>query len=130
MNQIVVAIIGAAVAVLTLVYNKQKELRIKQRNLKEEKYISFLKALINVKAGKTSDALEVTNTLQIINLIGSNEVIEKTYEFVEIMKGNKEKISKSQDELYSEMIKSMRKDLYGKRYNKKFLKELQLIIFT
>ena len=59
--------------------------------------------------------------------MGSREVIEKTNNFVEIMINKKEDIS--QDKLYSDMVKSMREDLYGKKYNEEFPDELKLIIF-
>lgn len=128
MNQIVVAIIGAIVAISTLVYNKNKELTIKERNIKEEKYITFLKALISVKSGNKEELANLTNTLQVINLIGSSDVVEKTSNFVEIMTANKN-IEKSQDELYNDMIKAMREDLYNKKCNKKFPQKLQFVIF-
>lgn len=128
MQQIVVAIIGIAGTVVTLVYNKQKELKIQQRNLKEEKYIMFLKSLIDFKAGIKEAKSDLTETLQIIYLIGSNDVIEKTSEFIQLMI-DKDKVSKTQDELYKEMVKAMRKDLYGKKYYKKFHNKLAFVIF-
>lgn len=63
MQQIVVAILGIAGTVFTLVYNKQKELKIQQRNLKEEKYIMFLKSLIDFKAGIKEAKSDLTETL-------------------------------------------------------------------
>lgn len=128
MNQIVVATIGAIVAILTLVYNKNKELKIKERNIKEEKYIIFLKALISARSGKKEELANLTSTLQVINLIGSSDVVEKTSDFVEIMTSNKN-IEKSQVELYNDMIKAMREDLYSKKYNKEFPQKLQFVVF-
>ena len=126
MQQIVVAILGIAGTVFTLVYNKQKELKIQQRNLKEEKYIMFLKSLIDFKAGIKEAKSDLTETLQIIYLIGSNDVIEKTSEFIQLMK---DKVSKTQDELYKEMVKAMRKDLYGKKYYKNHANKVAFVIF-
>lgn len=128
MQQIVVAILGIAGTVFTLVYNKQKELKIQQRNLKEEKYIMFLKSLIDFKAGIKEAKSDLTETLQIIYLIGSNDVIEKTSEFIQLMI-DKDKVSKTQDELYKEMVKAMRKDLYGKKYYKNHANKVAFVIF-
>lgn len=128
MQEIAVAILGISGTVLTLVYNKQKEIKIKQRNLKEEKYIMFLKSLINIKNGAEGAKKDFIDTLQIINLIGSSDVVKKTSDFVQLMI-DKSKVNKSQDELYDEMVKAMRKDLYGKKYNKNFPDKLSFVIF-
>ncbi|MEG2832509.1 MAG: hypothetical protein RR923_07055 [Bacilli bacterium] len=128
MTQIVVATIGAVVAILTLVYNRRKELKIKERNIKEEKYTMFLKALISARSGEKEELANITSTLQVINLIGSSNVVEKTSNFVEIMTNNKNS-QISQSELYNDMIKAMREDLYSKKYNKEFPQKLQFVIF-
>lgn len=144
--EIVVAIITAIVALFTLLINKSQERTIKQRNLKEEKYITFLSALISIKAGYGTSR-ELIETIQIMNLIGSDEVVQATSNFIDLMISKKpagekatttefpateltdEEKKEIQDERYNLLIKAMRKDLYGEKSNKNFPSKLQFVVF-
>ena len=66
--EIIAAIIAAAATIITLLLTKYKERSIQQRNLKEEKYITFLSALIATKAGYSSSR-KLIETIQVMNLI-------------------------------------------------------------
>jgi|GEM_PF-5729172 len=142
--EIIVALIAAFVAVFTLLYNKQRERHLNQRNLKEQKYISFLSALILLKGGYGTSK-ELIETIQIMNLIGSSDVVQATSNFIDLMitkttlskdesPSESEPISPEakqaiQDQRYNALIKSMRTDLYGKKCNKEFPSELPFVVF-
>lgn len=149
--EIIAAILAALVTIITLIFNKYKERELQQRNIKIERYTSFLSALISLKSGLDTSK-ELSETLQVLSLIGSNEVVIATSKFIDLLadkkdtyanvpKANKEappttdnsddlsNQKEIQDTLYSNLIQAMRNDLYGKKSTKNFPKQLSLTIF-
>lgn len=142
--EIIAAIIAAAAAIITLLITKYKERSIQQRNLKEEKYISFLSALIALRAGYGTNR-QLIETIQVMNLIGNSSVVKATSDFIELIlekkaeSGNKSENTSNnpnkdlnkeeiQNERYIALIKAMREDLYGKNANKNFPNTLPFVI--
>lgn len=131
--EIIAAIIAAAATIITLLITKHKERLIQQRNLKEEKYIAFLSALIALRAGYATNR-ELIETIQVMNLIGSSSVVKTTNEFIELIldkKGdskNEELTEEIQNKKYIALIKAMREDLYGKRINSNFPEFIPFVI--
>lgn len=142
---IIAAIIAGGVAVLTLLLNRWRDRKLQQRNIKEEKYITFLSSLILKRAGK-DDKNKLIKSIQEINLVGSSAVVRYTSEFLKLMitKDNNEKeqnnnqdekekkreIKKQkQDEIYHNLVTAMRQDLYGRHANKGYPDKISLVIF-
>lgn len=140
MTEVLVAVLGVFASVLVLVGSKYFERKAAERETKERKYINFLESLLATRAGEKRE-MELTTTLPIIYLVGSSEVVKHTKGFISIFEGknqgtNQNKnpdlkdIRTEQNKLFSKMIASMRKDLYGSRSAKDFPTELGLTIFT
>lgn len=129
---IIVAIIAGLVTVITLVYSKWKEVRIQQRNTKEQKYVTFLSSLILAKTGDTKAFHDFNEVMQVINLVGSPRVVEKANAFLSFFTQkhteDAQTIQKMQGICYCELIKAMRRDLYGWRSNLRFPKMISLTI--
>lgn len=134
--ELIVALVASASTIITVFltnyFSSRNELKMKSRDLKESKYIGFLKLIIDAR-GKFKDdenlqiTKELSETLQMIYLIGNDEVINSTKAFIDIFKDSN--AAKNQNILYSNMIKAMRKDLYGKRKVFNHPKELELMLF-
>lgn len=133
-TDIIVALIAGIVAVITLVYNKRKELTMKQVEIKEEKYIAFLSSFISYRTSFDTKQ-NLNETIQAIYLIGTPRVVNATNQFLNLFVGNadsgkpKEINKEEQDKLYSAMIQEMRRDLYGVRSIRKYPDKLSLIAF-
>ena len=127
---VVAAIIAALVGIISIVVTKAMEIRIKQRNIKEEKYIAFLSAFVSFAQGIDTNQV-LTETLQVIYLVGSSEVVRATKQFVELFDpaiyGEKPPTHEEQKAAYSTMLKAMRRDLYGRRVNKQYPDRLQIV---
>jgi len=129
--QISVPIIGIVIAVvsasLSYYYAKCSQLRADESRLKEKSYLDYIKALSNnvisynqkEAKGKLSDAHNH------ILLIGSAGVVMRLREFskfIAIENYNSEHFTIDEhDRLLTELIKSMRRDLYkGRNVNKDY----------
>jgi hypothetical protein len=116
-----IALIGTATAVVTITltnfFAKKNELNLKERKLKEEYYISFIKAIsesvVSHFTDKSMDNLsDIQNKLL---LVASSEVINRLMIFNDYIKvyGPRPEFSEDKhDELLTELIKAMRKDLF------------------
>lgn len=138
--ELIVALISATsiviVAFVTNYFTSRNELKAKYRDIKEAKYTSFLKLIIDAKGKfKEEESIdinkEISETLQMIYLIGNDEVINCTKKIMQLFKRKNQTDSNlNQNKLYSEMIKAMRKDLYGKCKVRNHPSELELFIFS
>lgn len=127
-DDIVVALIAGMATVITLIYNKRKELIMKQVEIKEEKYIAFLSSFISYKTNFDTRQ-KLNETIQAIYLIGTPRVVKATNQYLELFvdKGGLDK--EEQDKRYSAMVRAMRRDLYGIRSIRKYPDKLSLIAF-
>lgn len=118
MSAAIVAIIGLFGSALTIMLNKRSERKVELRKIKEAQYIEFLGSIAEDKIANTQDKYEINKLLssriQTIYLIGNKDVQKALDDFLDILKGKKV-LKNEQDELYGELIKAMKKDLYGKR---------------
>jgi len=127
---IVAAVIAAFVGLFTLRINKNRDIEIKQRNIKEEKYVDFLSSFVSFKGGYDTTKL-LAETLQVIYLIGTSEVVNATKNFVELFDPNIYKDGPTEDEQYrrySILLQAMRKDLYGEKINEGYPEKLKTIL--
>lgn len=124
------AIVAGIVAIFTITLNKRKDISVQVRNIKEQRYITFLSALISLKAGDQSAKKELNETVQIINLIGSTDVVQKSNEFLQMLLRPEKLTVDEQNTRYSLLVQAMREDLYGKRSTWKFPEKLGLMLFV
>ena len=136
-SELVIALIAAASTIITVFltnfFTGWNEMKSKRVALKEKQYIDFLKLIIDLKGNFIVNEFdkvrqELSETVQMIYLIGSDDVIIQTKNLLDLLTG--ETTDKSQEEIYSKLIKSMRIDLYGKRKVKDHPSELNLITFS
>lgn len=112
-----VAGIGLFGSVLTFVLNKRSERKIELRKIKEMQYIEFLGSLAEAKVANDDEKhkiyVRLSSRIQTIYLIGSKDVQKSLENFLNYFTGKKGNANE-QDKLYAELIKAMKKDLYGK----------------
>lgn len=120
--QILIATIGIVIAAvsasLSYFFTKRNQLRVDECRLKEKCYLDYIKALsdnvlIDNLAESRSRLSEAHNH---ILLIGSSEVVEKLRNFTMLIAIDNLKgfTQEENDVLLTELIKSMRIDLYKK----------------
>ena len=111
-------LIATLPAALTYYFTKRSQLRADESRLKEKYYLSYIKALSN---NVLSDNLDESKSMlsdarNHILLIGSSDVVARLINFSDyISPDRKEPYSQEKhDMLLTELIKSMRDDLYEK----------------
>lgn len=119
MATIIVAVIGAFATCFTFSIGKIHEKKIELRKIKEEQYIDFLSALARAKSDSCKDEDKINEDLSIkiqtIYLVGSKYVQSNLKEFLKIFTNN-ENASINQSKSYGKLIKSMKIDLYGRKW--------------
>lgn len=118
-NEIIVAIVGACVTIITAIITnyltKKNQLKFEERNLKQEYYTKYVKAISNNVLMKDEFA-ELDDAQNRLILVGSSEVVSSLMRFHDKNNPSARPISgKEHDELLTELIKSMRVDLYGSK---------------
>jgi hypothetical protein len=116
---IIVALIGGiftlASALFVHLFTKQRELKQKELEFKLDRYKEFLSGIAEIGSKhKSYEAhLKIANAVNTINLIGSAEVLNNTYELLNyIMSHRAGKYDiEEQDRIINRIILSMRKDL-------------------
>lgn len=121
-NEIIVAIVGACVTIMTAIITnyltKKNQLKFEEQSLKREYYIKYVKAISN-NVLMRDEHTELDDAQNRLILVGSSEVVNNLMKFHDKIKPSARPVSgKEHDELLTELIKSMRVDLYGnKRIN-------------
>lgn len=115
---VLATLIASVTTFLTFYLGKRYEKKVELRKIKENQYIDFLSVLAKAKVHESFPKEEINEELsvkiQTIYLVGSKDVQEKLQNFLCLFT-DKSKILKTQDELYAELIESMKVDLYGKK---------------
>lgn len=111
---IIAAIISAAV---TYYFTKKNQIEANERRLKEQYYLAYIKAVSNMVLYNNSDEMQIqlADAQNQLLLIGSAEVVSCVMQFYKYVRdnGRKETFSKNvHDNLLTETLKAMRKDLY------------------
>ena len=111
---VIVAVIGAVVSVFTLVAGKIYETKAQMRNIKEEQYIGFLTNIAKVKYAEGDEQKkakeELSIKIQTMYLVGNVGMQKALTEYLKIFSDEK----LNQEELYGNLIQSMKIDLYGR----------------
>lgn len=116
-NEIIVAIVGACVTIITAIITnyltKKNQLKFEERNLKQEYYTAYVKAISDNVLMKDEFA-ELEEAQNRLILIGSSEVVSILMKFHDKIKPSSPPITgREHDEILTELIKAMRCDLYG-----------------
>lgn len=116
-TEIIVAILSAfatiLVVVLTNYFTKKNQLKFEERKLKEVYYTNYIKAVSNnvLLQGKDGELDDAQNRLI---LVGSSEVVDNLMKFHDRIKPSARDITgEEHDMLLTDLVKAMRKDLYG-----------------
>lgn len=120
---IIVGIVGPFVTCLTFVLGKWHEKKIEVRRIKEQQYIDFLTTFAKTKCNEQDNTdknnEELSVKIQTIFLVGSKDVQIKLQNFLNLfinIRNDECDKNKSQNELYGELIQSMKVDLYGRKW--------------
>lgn len=116
-SEIIVAIVGACVTIITAIITnyltKKNQLRFEERNLKQEYYTAYVKAISDNVLTKDEFA-ELDEAQNRLILIGSSEVVSILMKFHDKNNPSATPISgREHDQILTELIKAMRCDLYG-----------------
>jgi hypothetical protein len=110
---IIVAIISAVMAYL---FAKKKQILADECRIKEKYYLNYIEAVSNIVVSNDSEkALDhLSNAQNQLLLVGSAKVVANLMIFHDFVKpsNRKEFNSQKHDELLTELLKSMRYDLY------------------
>ncbi|MBQ8831060.1 MAG: hypothetical protein IJ017_05640 [Oscillospiraceae bacterium] len=116
-TEIVVAIVGAFVTILTAIItnylSKRNQLKFEERKLKEEYYTNYVKAMSNNVLMKDNH-VELDDAQNHLILVGSADVVRILMQFHDKIKPSAPPLSGAEhDRILTELIKAMRADLYG-----------------
>lgn len=128
--QVLIPIIGVVAAIfsaaLSYYFTKKNQMSIEERKLKEEYYTDFIKAVSGVVVHSDLKAKEeLADKQNRLLLIGSSEVVTRLLIFHDYIKPESQEKNGfdivKHDELLTELLKAMRKDLYkNKNVNDKY----------
>lgn len=115
--EIIVAIVGALVAILTVIITnhltKRSQLKFEERKLKEEYYTNYVKAMSN-NVLMRDEHEELDDAQNRLILVGSAEVVRILMQFHDAIKPSAPPLSgEEHDKILTDLIKAMRADLYG-----------------
>lgn len=119
--QVLIPIIGVIAAIISAAFSyyltKKNQMSIEERKLKEEYYTDFIKAASGVAVQRDDKSIDnLADKQNRLLLIGSSEVVTKLLIFHDYLKPESQKKnrfdSSRHDELLTELLKAMRKDLY------------------
>lgn len=129
---IVVAVIGAAVSIFTLVLGKIYEKKLELRKIKEEQYISFLCNLAKFKVDEFDKeaSIDLSQRTQTIFLTGNRKVQKALQDYLFTLH---DELKIPQEIVYGKLIQAMKLDLYGRKYlilPKKYVSLNNIKLFT
>lgn len=118
-TEIIIAILSAFVTILTIVitnyYAKKNQLKFEERKVKEKYYTNYIKALSNNVLMRDNDG-ELDDAQNKLILIGSSEVVDNLMKFFDKIKQSAPPLlGEEHDILLTNLVKAMRKDLYGRK---------------
>lgn len=113
-TEIIVTILTISFGVLTsssaYLINKHYERKDKKRSLKEENYCKFIESLARINLD-VDNIYKLAESMNYITLVGSPELVAQVYKYRECLSANSTIDAITQNEIYTEMIRLMRKEL-------------------
>ena len=118
---IIVAVIGATVALVSNYFAKKNQLKFEQMKLKQEFYLKYIKALSNNmnNLDKRDATIAENHAFNELLLVASPRVLQSLYQFKDLnishlKYGNVENYETKFSQLLTSAIKEIRLDLHGK----------------
>lgn len=115
-----IAILGTCTAVITIAltnyFTKKNQLKFEERKLKEQYYTAFIQAVSNSVVSNHSEQSRdgLADALNKLLLVGSPEVVKNLMIFQDNLKPHATNLAvEKHDELLTELLKSMRDDLFS-----------------
>lgn len=127
--ELLVPIIGIVVAAvsagLTYYFAKKQQIAADESRLKEKYYLNYIEAVSNIVVSDNSESArdQLADAQNQLLLIGSAEVVSDLMIFHDYVKPSNSKnfVSEKHDKLLTNLLKSMRKDLYkSKKVNEDY----------
>jgi len=117
---LLVPIIGVVVAAvsagLTYLFTKKQQIASDESRLKEKYYLNYIEAVSNIVLSNNSERArnQLADAQNQLLLVGSADVVDKLMIFHNYIKPSNSQnfVSEKHDELLTELLKSMRIDLY------------------
>lgn len=117
---LLVPIIGVVVAAvsagLTYLFAKKQQIATDESRLKEKYYLNYIEAVSNIVLSNNSERArnQLADAQNQLLLVGSADVVNKLMIFHNYIKPSNSQnfVSEKHDELLTELLKSMRTDLY------------------
>ena len=124
--ELLVPIIGIVVAAvsagLTYYFAKKQQIAADESRLKEKYYLNYIEAVSNIVVSDNSESARDQLADQLL-LVGSAEVVSNLMIFFDYINpiNSKNFVSEKHDKLLTNLLKSMRKDLYkSKKVNEDY----------
>ena len=113
----VIGIIVAAVSTgATYYFAKKQQISADESRLKEKYYLNYIEAVSNIVISDSSNKArdQLADAQNQLLLVGSADVVEKLMVFHDYIKPSNSQnfVSEKHDELLTDLLKSMREDLY------------------
>lgn len=113
----VIGIIVAAVSAgVTYYFAKKQQISADESRLKEKYYLNYIEAVSNIVISDSSDKArdQLADAQNQLLLVGSADVVARLMIFHDYIKPSNSNnfVSEKHDELLTDLLKSMRKDLY------------------
>lgn len=113
----VIGIIVAAVSAgVTYYFAKKQQISSDESRLKEKYYLNYIEAVSNIVISDSSNKArdQLADAQNQLLLVGSADVVSKLMIFHDYIKPSNSQnfVSEKHDELLTDLLKSMRKDLY------------------
>lgn len=118
--ELLVPIIGIIIAVisasLTYFFAKKQQIAADESRLKEKYYLTYIEAISNIVVSNNAEKArdQLADAQNQLLLVGSAEVVAKLMVFHDYIKPTNSQnfVAERHDELLTDLLKSMRNDLY------------------
>lgn len=116
---IIGVIVAAVSAGLTYLFAKKQQIAANESRLKEKYYLNYIEAVSNMVLSNNSEKArsQLADALNQLLLVGSADVVNKLMVFHDYINPSNSQnfVSETHDKLLTELLKSMRIDLYKKQ---------------
>lgn len=128
--EVIIAIIGTVTtivtAILTNYFTKKNQLKFDERQLKEKYYLEYIEAIsknMNSTGESDDETINENHAFNRLILIGSEDMVNKLYQcqdlkIQQLKYNNVLDFNEKYTKALNDLIKAMRKDLYGKEDKK------------
>ena len=126
MSVSITAIFGLLGSFITFYLTKKLQIKSEERKIRQEYYRTFIRALSDVAIDNSDDEAQkrLSEGFNSLIVVGAPQVVQKLMEFHDFVRRENKEFPRNSpewaikhDQLLRTLIKSIRKDLYGKEKN-------------